>query len=250
MLRPAVFILALAAALAAPAAAGTPSRRAVPILMYHVVQVPYARAPNPSLYVPKAEFAAQVRWLAAHGFHAMTLRQVWNAWHGRAPMPAKPIVFSFDDGYRSHYANARPVLHAQRWPGVLDLDLSNLSGTWGIKPRLVRGLIKAGWEIDAHSMTHADLRRLSGAALRREVAGSREAIRRRFGQPADFFCYPSGLYDPHVVAAVRAAGFLGATTVEFGLARASDPYALDRVRINRGDGVAGLRAKLVSLGVR
>jgi peptidoglycan/xylan/chitin deacetylase (PgdA/CDA1 family) len=115
---------------------------------------------------------------------------------------------------------------------------------------LGRGPAKAGWEIDAHSLTHADLRTLSGAALRREVAGSRAEIRRRFGQPADFFCYPAGLYDPHVIAAVRAAGYLGATTVRHGLGRPADAYTLSRVRIDRGDGVAGLRRKLAALGVR
>ena len=58
-------------------------------------------------------------------------------------------------------------------PGVLNLDLSNLAPSWGIPRAGVRRLIAAGWEIDAHSMTHADLAAASGAALAQEVAGSR-----------------------------------------------------------------------------
>ncbi|HXQ86917.1 MAG TPA: polysaccharide deacetylase family protein, partial [Gaiella sp.] len=66
----------------------------------------------------------------------------------------------------------------------------------------------------ARSLTHPDLTALHAATLKREVAGSRAVIRRRFGVSARFFCYPSEWFDADVIAAVRAAGFQGATTVE------------------------------------
>src|SRR5262245_59553905 len=181
-----------------------PDRRAVPILMYHVIREPYRDAPYPALYVPRAEFAAQMRWLERHHYEAVTLQQVYDAWHGRAFLPARPVVLSFDDGARSHYTNALPVLRQRGWPGVLNLDLSNLAPSWGIRPSMVRELIAAGWEVDAHSLTHPDLTSLSGSALRREVAGSRAEIHSRFGVTAEFFCFPSGRYNARVIEAVRA----------------------------------------------
>ena len=63
--------------------------------------------------------------------------------------------------------------------------------------------------------------------------------------PVDFFCYPAGRLNDTVVAAVRAAGYLGATTTAPGLATPSDMFRLNRVRVDRSDGVAGLAAKLV-----
>jgi peptidoglycan/xylan/chitin deacetylase (PgdA/CDA1 family) len=215
--------------------------------MYHVVREPYPDAPYPLLYVPRRELAAQMDWLERHGYEAVTLNHVHNAWHGRATLPRKPIVITFDDGYRSHYTNALPVLHSHGWPGVLNLDLSNLAPSWGIRADMVRALIAAGWQIDAHTLTHPDLRGLSGRQLQQEVAGSREAIQRRFGVAANFFCYPAGRFDSEVVAAVQAAGFLGATTTEDGLARPAEPFTLDRIRINGGDGADGLASKLASL---
>ena len=65
--------------------------------------------------------------------------------------------------------------------------------------------------------------------------------------PVNFFCYPAGRYDDTVVAAAKAAGFLGATTTDYGLARPSDLYTLSRVRISGTDGVKGFGAKLASL---
>jgi peptidoglycan/xylan/chitin deacetylase (PgdA/CDA1 family) len=218
--------------------------------MYHVIADPPASAPFPDLYVSRADLQAQVRWLERAGYEAVTLGRVFDAWHGRATLPPRPIVLSFDDGYRSHVTAALPILAARQWPGVLNLDLSNVTPSWGIGARGVRRLISANWEIDAHSLSHPDLRSLSGAALTREVSGSRREIHRRFGVLPRFFCYPAGRYDAEAIAAVEAAGFEGATTTELGLA---SPYAgrftLARVRIGRGDGAGGLARKLASLGL-
>ncbi len=108
----------------------------------------------------------------------------------------------------------------------------------------MRKLIAAGWEIDAHTISHLDLTGLDDARLRYEVAGSRAALRKRFGRPVAFFCYPAGRYDAQVIAAVRAAGYLGATTVDPGLASPNEPYTLKRIRISYTDGVSGFAAKL------
>ena len=232
--------------LAFPAGAGN-RLQPVPILMYHVVTTAPANAPYPELYVSRADFAGQVAWLAAHGYHAVTLRRVFDSWRGAARLPAKPVVLSFDDGYLSQVRNALPILKARHWPGVLNLEVRNLQPVWGIRPPGIRKLLAAGWELDAHTLTHPDLTKVGPKQLHDEVAGSREAIRTRFHVPVNFFCYPAGRYDDTVVAAVKAAGFLGATTTNYGLARPSDLYTLSRVRIDGSDGVKGFAAKLASL---
>ena len=194
-----------------------------------------------------ADFAGQVAWLAAHGYHAVTLQRVFDSWRGAATLPAKPIVFSFDDGYLSQVRNALPVLKARHWPGVLNLEVRNLQPVWGIRPPGIRKLLAAGWELDAHTLTHPDLTKVGAAQLRDEVAGSRAAIRKRFHVPVNFFCYPAGRYNDTVVAAVKAAGYLGATTTNYGLAKPSDLYTLARVRVSGTDGVKGFAAKLEAL---
>jgi peptidoglycan/xylan/chitin deacetylase (PgdA/CDA1 family) len=137
-----------------------------------------------------------------------------------------------------------PLLRARHWPGVLNLEVRNLAVVWGIRPPGIRKLIRAGWEIDAHTLTHPDLTTVDAAQLRDEVAGSREAIRKRFHVPVNFFCYPAGRYDDTVVAAVQAAGFLGATTTNYGLARPSELYTLSRIRINGTDSLSAFAQKI------
>ena len=236
----------VAAVLALPAQAGN-RLRPVPILMYHVLSAPPANAPYPELYVRPADFGAEVAWLVRHGYQAVTLQRVFDSWRGVRTLPPKPIVLSFDDGYLSQVTSALPVLKARRWPGVLNLEIANLKPVWGIRPPGVRKLIRAGWEIDAHTLTHPDLTSVGAAQLRGEVAGSREAIRKAFHVPVNFFCYPAGRYNDAVIAAVQAAGYLGATTTNYGLARPSELYTLDRVRINGTDSISAFATKVEAL---
>jgi peptidoglycan/xylan/chitin deacetylase (PgdA/CDA1 family) len=221
-----------------------PHDEPVPILMYHVLAPPPPGEPYPALYVKPADFRAQVAWLAVHGYHAVTLQQVYDYWRGKRALPRKPVVLTFDDGYHSDFTVALPTLRARGWPGVLDLEVRNLQPVWGTRPGMVRKMVAAGWEIDAHTLTHPDLTTVDPTELRHQVAGSRAAIRHLFHVPVDFFCYPSGRYDDAVVAAVRKAGFLGATTTNEGFARPGSMYALARVRVDGSDGVPGLAAKL------
>ncbi len=212
--------------------AASPSRATVPILVYHAIRTAPAGARLPSLYVRPAELSAQVRALRRGGYRAVTLQRVYDAWRGRATLPRRPVVLSFDDGYASQVRIALPLLRRQGWPGVVNLALDWIDDIGG--DGAVRRLIDAGWQIDAHSRTHADLTRVPAAQLADETAAARAELQQRFGVPARFFAYPAGRYDARVVTAVKAAGFLGATTVKRGLAAPGAPYALARIQVGRG----------------
>ena len=224
-----------------------PHHSAVPILMYHVLASPPAGTPYPELWVKPSDFAGQMNWLAGHGYHAVTLGQVFRYWRQGVALPPKPIVASFDDGYLSDYTVAMPTLRKHGWAGVLNLIVDSVK-PGDIPSGQVRALIKAGWEIDAHTIHHVDLTGVDSTQLQQEVAGSRADLRRMFGQPVDFFCYPAGRYDSTVIAAVRAAGYLGATTTNPGLATPADPFTLNRIRIDSTDGVTGFIQKMQRYG--
>jgi len=172
---------------------------------------------------------------------------VYEYWLRGTPLPARPIVLTFDDGTLGLDTHALPVLHNLHWPGVLDLKVNALKSKYTLPPWRVQQMLAAGWELDAHSITHPDLTHVGDAQLWEEVHGSRVELQHLFHVPVEFFCYPSGRYDAHVTDAVRRAGFLGATTENYGLARPADIYTLSRIRINGSDGVVGFEHKLQSL---
>jgi peptidoglycan/xylan/chitin deacetylase (PgdA/CDA1 family) len=224
---------------------GAKARRTrIPILMYHVINKAPAGVPNAELWVDKRDFAEEMRALRAAGYTAVTLQQAWDGWKRGGPLPKKPVVLSFDDGYLSHYTNAKPVLRKLGWPGVLYLEIKSI-GPGGLTEHQIRSLMRAGWEIDSHTLTHPDLTTLDDAALERELVDSRKELQERFGVRADFFAYPAGRYDDRVEAATKAAGYRAAVTVDEGIARGKDdPFALPRVRVNASDTAVTLMAKL------
>lgn len=220
---------------------------AVPILMYHAISPPPPGAPLPDLFVPEAEFEAQMKWLAEHDYNGVTLEQVFSAWDDGHPIARNPIVISFDDGLQSQYVGARPMLDRLGWPGVLNLALSHLE-SGDMTPAEVRTLIDSGWELDSHTIDHLDLTTLDPTQLAHQVADSRTELQQQFKVGVDFFCYPSGAYDAAAVQAVEDAGYLGATTTDPGLASPDQPYTLKRIRVEPGDGAGGVGGK-AELGV-
>jgi len=199
----------------------------VPILEYHVLGQPQTEVPYPDLYVSRASFRKQMDWLDEQGYEAVTLEQVEEAWYHDGTLPSKPMVISFDDGYRPQYTFALPTLSKHGWPGVLNLKAEGSD----LYESNVKAMLAAGWELAAHTINHSDLTTLEGEALEEEVAGSRELLRREYGVPVKNFCYPSGRFDETVIAAVEAAGYTGATTEIPGLATKDHPYELARIEV-------------------
>ena len=212
----------------------------VPILEYHVLGAAPAGAPYPELYVTRPDFRREMNWLDRHGYQAVTLEAVESAWYDGGTLPMKPVVVSFDDGYRPQFTYALPELRKHGWPGVL-----NLKGEGSdLYESDVRAMIGAGWELAAHTIDHSDLTTLNAAALKRETAGARQILRREYGVPVKDFCYPAGQFDPTVVTAVEAAGYVTATTETPGSADREAPYELARFEILGSTGVAGMAADL------
>jgi peptidoglycan/xylan/chitin deacetylase (PgdA/CDA1 family) len=230
-------------------ATGTPGTAAVPVLMYHVIAPPPTGAPFPGLYVTPQEFAAQMQALKTAGWHAVTLDQVRAYWTRGAKLPAgKPIVLTFDNGYHSQYAEALPVLRRMGWVADENIQLSGLPPSQGgLTDAEVRAMIAAGWELDTQGISHADLITLNAAGLHYQIDTARQTLRRRYGVPVTWFCYPSGHYNATVIAAVRAAGFVGSTTVVPGWADPStDPYRLPRLRVLGGTSPSALLAQIAA----
>lgn len=212
----------------------------VPILEYHVLGPAPEDAPYPELYVTRPDFHRQMSWLDENGYEAVTLEAVEMAWYHGGTLPAKPIVISFDDGYRPQFTYALPELRKHGWPGVLNLKAEGSD----LYESNVEAMIDAGWELASHTINHSDLTTLSPEQLKEEVAGSRQILQHEYHVPVANFCYPAGQFDSTVIAAVEAAGYTGASTEIPGDAESDSPYELKRFEILGSAGVSGLAANL------
>lgn len=218
--------------------------------MYHVVEAPPPGVAFPDLWLPAERFEAQVAMLEREGYNAITMRDAWDYWQGKRRIPKRPIVLTFDDGYRSDATVAEPALSKAGWPGVLYLTTAQLKtpGAEGITRAQVRELIAAGWELGGHTMEHPNLPGLPPDRLRYEISDSKRLFEKTFAVKVGSFCYPAGKYDDATIAEVKRAGYDTATTVEEGLAKPGDPLLLKRIRVNGSDSAEALREKLSAAG--
>jgi peptidoglycan/xylan/chitin deacetylase (PgdA/CDA1 family) len=212
----------------------------VPILEYHVLGEAPADAPYPELYVERPDFRHQLEWLDENGYQAVTLDQVEEAWYEGGTLSPKPVVLSFDDGYRPQFTFALPQLRKHGWAGVLNLKAEGSD----LYESNVKAMLAAGWELAAHTIHHLDLTELGSEQLEEEVAGSKQMLQDEFHVEVRNFCYPAGQFDETVIAAVQAAGYVGATTEIPGYAERDAPYELARFEILGSTGVSGLAEDL------
>jgi peptidoglycan/xylan/chitin deacetylase (PgdA/CDA1 family) len=215
----------------------------VPILMYHRVgRLPRFDDRYPGLTVQPAVFRAQMEWLRAHDFHAISEPELFDALEWRASLPSRPVLITFDDGYTDVLRNAEPTLHRLHMPATAFVITERVSGrdpsflTW----RDLRDLERDGFTIGSHTVHHVDLTRLSPSQAWLELRQSRETLQRHLGVPVYWFSYPVGAEDPTVVRLVRRAGYLLAVTELRGFIQsARQPFLLHRDEISRTDGLRG-----------
>jgi peptidoglycan/xylan/chitin deacetylase (PgdA/CDA1 family) len=221
----------------------------VPILMYHRIDTLSPTLPSltRALTVDPADFAAQMHWIAGHGFHTITQLQLWDALMNGKTLPSKPVMITFDDGYRDVFGKASTTIKRLGLHATAYVITDRISGpdasflTWG----LLKGLERRGIEIGSHTIHHVELPTLSSTQAMQELLGSRRLLERRLGHPVQWLAYPAGKVDSRIVALVKRAGYVLAMTTQPGTTQeAAQPLLLHRYEIQDTTGVSGVAAIL------
>ena len=217
--------------------------------MYHYISTPPedADAIRLDLSVPPERFEEHLRYLRNEGYTSITLEELTLALHTDYPLPAKPVVLTFDDGYRDSYTNAFPLLCKYGFEGTFFLITAYIDEqrpeyvTWD----QVIEMAAAGMEMQAHGHTHVDLRDRTADYLIWQMLGSRQAIEARTHKPVRFFCYPFGKYDDLAIEALHLAQYWGAVTINPGAIHDSyRMFELARVRVHGTYKAEGLVAAI------
>lgn len=219
--------------------------RPVPILLYHGVGIPPPGAQLPSLYVRPRSLRWQLRLLRVAGLRGVSVSEAIRYLDGEEQ--GRVVALTFDDAYRDVFENALPLLLEAGFTATCYAVSGRLGdhNAWDADRLRVRKPLMtvtqleewraAGMEVGAHTRTHARLTDCTDTALADEVRGSRFDLEDLLGAEVKEFCYPYGLHDERVIAAIQDAGFRAAVTTRRGRARpADDRFRLPRVPV-RGD---------------
>lgn len=210
----------------------------VPILMYHHVGdlPPTADRTAKRYTVSTADFAAQMKWLHDHHYHAISTDQLADHLETGAALPHKPVIITFDDGWYDQYVNAFPALKASQLTATFYIYTNGINAGGYISEAQFREMQAAGMRIESHTIGHPSLVKLKPEDAKREIEFPKAEITRRLGTPVTSFAYPFGDFDEKVVAMVREAGYRTAVTTEVGLTQKREQLLyLRRVMMTYGD---------------
>lgn len=115
---------------------------------------------------------------------------------------------TFDDGHRSNYEYALPMLQARNLTAQFFITV----GWTGHKPGYMdwselRALHEAGQSIGAHGWSHTLLTHCSEEELKTELGGARKTLEDKLGASITTMSLPGGRYNRRVLAACEAAGY-------------------------------------------
>ena len=240
--------------------AGTPPGDTVeaPIIMYHSL----AGAGSKSTSISGAQFEADLQYLREHGYQAVTLGQLADFVLHNAPLPERPVVLTFDDGYYNNYAIGLPLAQQYNMPIVVSVigkdteiwseipstDLRNGHVTWGqILEMVDSGLVEIAnhtWDLHRNENGRKGARIRPGEdvtqyaeVLREDIGRLQGELTERVGVTPISFVYPFGATCSEATEILREMGFLVTLSCYDGvnvLSRSDIDCLVDMRRFNRG----------------
>ncbi len=194
----------------------------VPILTYHVLN---PTIPS-SMTITPAKFESQVKWLKDNGYTVIPLKQLVSYLQGKdVTLPAKPVVITADDGWKSDYTYMYPIARKYNIPITLFIYPGTISeGKNALTWDQLKELMNSGlFDIQDHTFTHPNFKQMkkhmSQAAyekfVHKELFDSKKVLEEKLGIKVDYIAWPFGIYDDYLEQQAAKAGYVMAFTIDF-----------------------------------
>jgi len=188
----------------------------VPILMYHYIRdVDKSEGElGANLSVSPAKFDTQMKWLSDNAYKTVGFQYLLEPYK----IANKPIIITFDDGYRDAYTNAFPILKKYNFTGVFYIIIDSVGKPEYLTWEMIKEMKNAGMQFGSHTLTHPDLRNISASDLDFQLRKSKEKLDKELGQSTTDFCYPAGKYNEDAITALKNIGYKTAVLTSAGVA--------------------------------
>ncbi|MEA2021854.1 MAG: polysaccharide deacetylase family protein, partial [Candidatus Caldatribacteriota bacterium] len=183
----------------------------IPILTYHN----FTSDESSSYRINDNEFEKQMEYLAVNDYSVISLKELIKGLENGF-LPPKPVVITIDDGYKSTYTLAYPILKKYNFPATLFLytdfiEKNNYSLTWNEVKKMAQDNIVIG----SHTLSHCNLLKCKKnenyenylARIRKEIFLSKNILENKIGEKVDHFAYPYGTYSSTIKDLVLQAGY-------------------------------------------
>jgi peptidoglycan/xylan/chitin deacetylase (PgdA/CDA1 family) len=225
---------------------------AIPILMYHHLTLldPHASVLQRTWTVSPTSFIQQLDYLSQQGYRTITFAQLDAFFEKGSPLPARPVILTFDDGWIDDYDVAFPALRQRGMVGTFFVPTAYADAKsktlmdWS----QIGEMDAAGMEFGGHTVNHADLKQVNSEQALRQLQASKSKMEEKLGHATPAFAYPFGDYDPKVIALVRQVGYRVGVGLCCGFKlRADILLTLPRIRISYDDSLEDFAKRLPPL---
>jgi peptidoglycan/xylan/chitin deacetylase (PgdA/CDA1 family) len=213
----------------------------VPVLCYHH----FAETCESSLCTPASVFEQQMKVLKEEGFSVISTAELAEFLAFRRAIPRKAVVINLDDGYRSTYEVAYPILKTYGFTATLFIYTSFIGAS---KNALTWDQLKAmkagGFEVGSHSVNHVDLsKKFDGesekeyaARVKRELLVSKQVLDEKLNQNTQYIAFPYGEFSPVLLKLCEETGYrVGFSVKAGGNPFFSEPLILKRDQVLKKD---------------
>ncbi|MFZ1082827.1 MAG: polysaccharide deacetylase family protein [Candidatus Kryptoniota bacterium] len=232
----------------------------IKVLMYHRIIMDKDSHNRYSWFVTASQFRRHLELLDKWGYTCINFEDYSLFLKGQIALPKKPVILTFDDGYEEIYKYAFPIIREFGVRGTIFVigERSIKSNVWD-KPAgfesanlmngdQIRELQKSGLEIGSHSMTHADLTKLTKDAAKYEIRRSKESLEDLIQMPVITFAYPYGSVNEELENMVRDAGYeYGCGTYSGSPRFTNDIYNIRRIAITNKANAMNFRLNILTL---
>jgi len=223
-----------------PISSGAGNRQ-IPVLVYH--RVGYTKD---NFTVTPERFATDLQTLQQYGYCTISLEQMQSFLDDRTiEMPDKPILITFDDGYRDNFDNAYPVLKQHGMIASFFIITDKLWTEDRLNPERIVEMAEGGMSFGSHTVSHRRLGDLTWAEIHDELVISKDVLESVLGRAVSAIAYPQGSYNDNVITIAQNLGYTIGFTVREGVCFKNSPdFELRRIPIFKYDsGIESVMAR-------
>ncbi len=214
----------------------------VPVLVYHNISA----QEKGRLSIAVRNFEAQMRQLHDEGFQTVSLADFLAFTAGRRQLPRRSVLLTFDDGYKSFVQYARPTLKDYGFGATLFVYSDFIGAGSGLSWQDLRALSEQGYDVQAHSKSHVNLRRKDGESeaayakrIEAELGYPLTLFKKYLGRSSESLAYPYGEVDDELLGYIAKYGYTAAFTVR----RQSNAAFVSPLKISRSQIYAEMTAQ-------
>ncbi|MFV8464341.1 polysaccharide deacetylase family protein [Flavobacterium sp. LB1P62] len=185
------------------------SKKEVPILCYHNIKQLSANAGEmtKTYTVSPTNFAQQMKALSDEGYHSILPDQLYEYLVHDAPLPANPIMITFDDTRGEQYSLGASEMEKYGFKGVFFVMTVSIDRPNYLTKKQIKNLSDAGNTVAAHTWDHHMVTKYAGEDWDTQLVKPKKKLEDIIGKPVTYFAYPFGLWNKEAIPEIKKSGY-------------------------------------------